>query len=287
MPSQRLRSGEASQHTTRKRTCKACDRCRLKKSKCDGASPCSRCRANNAICFFGERKKSQDKVYPKGYIELLEQQQAQLVAGLQVLYNRLQSGQGWPGPLLCEAQGGHPSTHDILERLDLLCPSNGSSSDYEVFEVDYNRMQQKLLERGVQYTHQRVSLSSESDHGHASRSPYGDKLTTKSFLHNYPFAQNHSPLTTPRNSPSLRHSLIAPPIKQEAPVVLPSIMNTGALGPSALSQSARTTEPVIMEEPLDFNAKLRYGFDTFNNFDCRAMIPDPFVVNPTGTMFPD
>ncbi|PVH91666.1 hypothetical protein DM02DRAFT_722328 [Periconia macrospinosa] len=287
MPSQRLRSVEASKHTIRKRTCKACDRCRLRKSKCDGASPCSRCRANNAICFFGERKKSQDKVYPKGYIELLEQQQAQLVAGLQVLYNRLQSGQGWPGPPLCEPQGGHPSTHDILERLDLLCPSNDSSSDYEVFEVDCNRMQQKLLERGVQYTHQRVSISSESDHGHASRSPYGDRLTTKSLLYNYPFAQNHSPPTTPMNSPSSRDSLIAPPIKQEAPVVLPSIMNTGALGPSALSQSARTTELVIMEEPLDFNAKLMYGFDTSNNFDCSAMVPDPFVVNLTGTMFPD
>lgn len=37
----------------RKRVCKACDRCRLKKSKCDGSSPCSRCKADNAICVFG------------------------------------------------------------------------------------------------------------------------------------------------------------------------------------------------------------------------------------------
>jgi hypothetical protein len=68
----------------RKRVCKACDRCRLKKSKawlytsarvlqlhidsvqCDGTSPCSRCRGNNAICVFGVRKISHDKVYPKG-----------------------------------------------------------------------------------------------------------------------------------------------------------------------------------------------------------------------------
>lgn len=53
----------------RKRVGKACDRCRLKKSKCDGSSPCSRCRADNAICVFGERKKSQDKVYPKGSVQ--------------------------------------------------------------------------------------------------------------------------------------------------------------------------------------------------------------------------
>lgn len=57
--------------SVRKRVCKACDRCRLKKSKCDGSTPCSRCKADNAICVFGERKKSQDKVYPKGYVALI------------------------------------------------------------------------------------------------------------------------------------------------------------------------------------------------------------------------
>lgn len=34
--------------------------------QCDGESPCNRCQADNAICVFGERKKVQDKVYPKG-----------------------------------------------------------------------------------------------------------------------------------------------------------------------------------------------------------------------------
>jgi hypothetical protein len=39
--------------------------------QCDGANPCSRCKQDNAICVFGERKKSHDKVYPKG-LALLE-----------------------------------------------------------------------------------------------------------------------------------------------------------------------------------------------------------------------
>lgn len=76
-------SDAPSDSNVRKRVCKACDRCRLKKSKvcaipaacaptsltdgqCDGANPCGRCRADNAICVFGERKKAHDKVYPKG-----------------------------------------------------------------------------------------------------------------------------------------------------------------------------------------------------------------------------
>ncbi|KAJ5219821.1 hypothetical protein N7468_009025 [Penicillium chermesinum] len=98
-------STPASEHShsgdgVRKRVCKACDRCRLKKSKCDGSSPCSRCRADNAICVFGERKKAHDKVYPKGYVEMLEQQQVWLVNGLQELYRRSLEGEGWPGEAL-------------------------------------------------------------------------------------------------------------------------------------------------------------------------------------------
>ncbi|KIW51152.1 hypothetical protein PV05_09900, partial [Exophiala xenobiotica] len=45
----------------RKRVHKACDRCRLKKSKCESSSPCSRCKADNAICVSGERKKYRDR----------------------------------------------------------------------------------------------------------------------------------------------------------------------------------------------------------------------------------
>lgn len=52
----------------RKRVCKACDRCRMKKSKCDGKQPCWRCKAGNVVCMFGERRSSRDRVHPKGYV---------------------------------------------------------------------------------------------------------------------------------------------------------------------------------------------------------------------------
>ncbi|KIW75101.1 hypothetical protein Z517_11872 [Fonsecaea pedrosoi CBS 271.37] len=138
----------------RKRVCKACDRCRLKKSKCDGASPCSRCKADNAICVFGERKKSHDKVYPKGYVEMLESQQAQLVAGLQELYKRMQNGQGWTGAPLKESANGVPLTHDILERLGAL-KQDGHSSD--VFEEDLTVLQQKLIADGAGFMQRQPS----------------------------------------------------------------------------------------------------------------------------------
>ncbi|KAL6233517.1 hypothetical protein BDW75DRAFT_187724 [Aspergillus navahoensis] len=128
----------------RKRVCKACDRCRLKKSKCDGAKPCGRCRADNTLCVFGERKKAHDKVYPKGYVEMLEQQQAWLVNGLQELYRRLVNSDGWEGePLKCEANG-QPLTHDLLTQLGAL-----DTSKHERFEEHAEVMQQELWKRNA------------------------------------------------------------------------------------------------------------------------------------------
>lgn len=37
--------------------------------QCDGVNPCNRCTADNSICMYGERKKAQDKIYPKGYAQ--------------------------------------------------------------------------------------------------------------------------------------------------------------------------------------------------------------------------
>lgn len=148
--------------TLRKRVGKACDRCRLKKSKCDGSSPCSRCRIDNAICVFGERKKSHDKVYPKGYVEMLEQQQSQLVAGLQETYRRLIAANLWPGAPLDEHEG-HPLTHDILSTLDIIHIKDDSSSDHH-FEEDTDRLQRRLVAQGAPFIHRRGSFSSDSEH---------------------------------------------------------------------------------------------------------------------------
>ncbi|KAL4860633.1 hypothetical protein BDV12DRAFT_209008 [Aspergillus spectabilis] len=103
----------------RKRVCRACDRCRLKKSKCDGDNPCSRCRVDNSICVFGKRK-TVHKAYPRSYVEKLEQQQIWLVKGLQELYRRVAAGTGWPGDRPSHESGDYPLTHDLLARLGAL-----------------------------------------------------------------------------------------------------------------------------------------------------------------------
>jgi hypothetical protein len=218
---------------------------------------------------------------------MLEQQQTQLVAGLRELYSRLQKGESWPGQPLRESSGGHPLTHDILERLDLLHPSGDNhNSNYEGFEEDCSRMQQKLLERGAPFTRRRGSVSSESEHGHTStNSSYEGTPTTKSFAFDSPFARHNAPPTPPMHSPFPRQSQIVSPVKQESPMVSPTFINTGALDPSSLSQTAWMNDSMMMDEPVDFT-KAMYGFDSYAGYD-PSMMMDTIAINPNDPMMPD
>jgi hypothetical protein len=97
------------------------------------------------------------------YVELLEQQQTQLVAGLHVLYTRLQGGHGWPGAPLCESKGGHPLTHSILERLDLLRQCNTGSSGHKEMTNHYKQTLEKTTKRYAQHSFYRDFIRSATD----------------------------------------------------------------------------------------------------------------------------
>ena len=77
------------------------------------------------------------------YVEMLEQQQAQLVAGLEQTYRRLLAANMWPGAALQESNG-HPLVHDILARLNVLESDQDGSNDVEIFEEDCEKPQQRL-----------------------------------------------------------------------------------------------------------------------------------------------
>ncbi|KAB8218897.1 hypothetical protein BDV33DRAFT_174655 [Aspergillus novoparasiticus] len=99
----------------------ACERCRVKKIRCNGRRPCGNCSEMNADCIFRQIRSTR-RPYPRGYVEMMEEHQSQMVDGLQELYRRSVDGEGWPGPLLAkrpEAEG-QPLTHDLLVRLGVL-----------------------------------------------------------------------------------------------------------------------------------------------------------------------
>lgn len=69
-------------------------------------------------------------------------------------------------------------------------------------------------------------------------------------------------------------------------MVSPGFMNAGALDPSALSRSAWASEPMMLDEPLDFT-KSMYSFDSYSGFDQNAMSLEPMVMgDPVDPMMP-
>lgn len=110
------------------------------RAQCDGATPCTRCKSDDAICAYGKHKKTDKIVFRKGfatsvrcapamhcadimidsYVQMLERQHAQLIAGVQELYRCTQNGQGWTQPPLDLVNHGQPLTHKILEGLGVL-----------------------------------------------------------------------------------------------------------------------------------------------------------------------
>ncbi|KAF3479882.1 uncharacterized protein GIQ15_06858 [Arthroderma uncinatum] len=135
------------------------------------------------ICKYGERKKAQDKVYPKGYVEMLEEQQSQLVSGLQELYKLTIDGKSWPGSPLRETHNGYPLTHDILDRLGALRPE-GPTNTFGQFEENLVLAQQRLMGKGAEM--QRKDSSDGTSTGASSPSS-SNRLSTGSLFSNEPF----------------------------------------------------------------------------------------------------
>ncbi|GAB1311798.1 Fluconazole resistance protein 1 [Madurella fahalii] len=115
-----------SQHTDgrHKRVWKACERCRMKKTKCDGEFPCKRCKDDGLVCTAGARKKTEYKQLPRGYAEVLENTQFALVATVQKLFSMVRSQQPWEygEPELNDR--GQPVIHDIAFKLGCLRPNS-------------------------------------------------------------------------------------------------------------------------------------------------------------------
>ncbi|KAH6959604.1 hypothetical protein BKA56DRAFT_501098 [Ilyonectria sp. MPI-CAGE-AT-0026] len=100
-----------------KRAWKACERCRMKKTKCDGEFPCKRCKDDDLVCAAGIRKKMKYKKLPRGYAEVLENTQFALTVTIHKLYFMVRNNQPWElgDPELNDR--GQPVIHNIVQKL--------------------------------------------------------------------------------------------------------------------------------------------------------------------------
>jgi hypothetical protein len=180
---------------------------------------------------------------------MLEQQQAQLVTGLQELYKRTQSSQGWTGAPLKESSNGNPLTHDILERLGALKQDSHTSS--EAFEEDLSLMQQRLIAIGAGYMQRTESSDGKSEAGH---SLMFDNIPTRQQIFSDSFSFNQSPPTPPQGSP-FPQSVQPAPVKSHS-YVQPTPMQA-AMNP-ALLQRQSWSQPHSMGFDNDMDIIRRY-----------------------------
>lgn len=195
---------------------------------------------------------------------MLEQQQGQLVSGLQEMYRRLLAGQPWSGPALSEANG-HPLTHDILSALNLLEQKHDGSGDMEAFEDDCDNLQKKLLADGAGYMRRRGSFSSESEHSQHgnNRSPHQTTPTTAKapvFKESFTFSASPSPLAQsplPRQRQSYPPAHQSPlhqnsPLTNEDPQLYqPEWSMSNFTHPQDLFRSKYAMEPPQLQNSLD------------------------------------
>ncbi|KAK9318599.1 hypothetical protein V1522DRAFT_401329 [Lipomyces starkeyi] len=169
-------SASLAEVSNRKRVGKACDACRIKKSKCDGSRPCSRCLAEDKICVFTDRKRSTDKIYSGPYVELLESRIKMLQQGIELLVQRINRGDSITALLDDE---GKININKVLEKLSVKCTdmdtmagmkrsstSSEISSSAALSDCDEND--------DVEWT------ESERDHATKRRREFEDKLVQHS-----------------------------------------------------------------------------------------------------------
>lgn len=200
---------------------------------------------------------------------MLENQQAQLVSGLQELYKRTQNGQGWTGSPLKET-GGVPLTHDILERLGALKQDGHNTSD--TFEEDLNALQQRLIANGA------TMMQRESSHDGSSESaasPVYDPAPQNTHFTN-PFALSQFPPTPPNRSPFPQQARTAMPVKSNTYPVQ-----------TTQSNLSWTTVPPDFDDSMDFinhydSPMIEPGMD-MSQFPVQ-MFQDANSVNPFFTM---
>ena len=180
---------------------------------------------------------------------MLEQQQAQLVNGLQELYKRLIAGQEWEGPLLDEGENGRPLTHDILSGLGVLQHESGSPS--EAFEDDLEALQHRLLDDGSQHTRRTHSPDSEEEAA-SGNNCFLDLQPDRSYqIGNAPIPSRQ---TFPPNTQNLYSNRSWPGISASTPLRPPSMQHHPAF-PSNVKPNPHPmglNAPSWMDSPMSY-----------------------------------
>ncbi|KAF8541930.1 hypothetical protein BDD12DRAFT_803316 [Trichophaea hybrida] len=87
-------SSPISKDAPRKRVARACDRCRLKKGKCDGKEQCAKCVSADVMCIYTDRKPPQHKLISPAVADALQSENLTLKKATIIIFKQLMDAQG-------------------------------------------------------------------------------------------------------------------------------------------------------------------------------------------------
>lgn len=214
---------------------------------------------------------------------MLEQQQGQLVTGLQEMYHRMLAVQQWQGPVLSEATG-QPLTHDILSALGLLEKKGDGSDEMLAFEEDCEKLQSRLLADGAVLTTRKGSLDSDSDRElHAHDSSPSTPAVSKSplFPDNFSFGVSAPPVI-PSPAPRQRKSY-PPAVQSPLHQNLPMNNNDPQLYQAEWALASQTLGNLDSLAKGNMATKTPYGQQ--NAFDPQDFTQDIMMESPMDSNF--
>ncbi|EXK24319.1 hypothetical protein FOMG_18947 [Fusarium oxysporum f. sp. melonis 26406] len=149
-----------------KRVQKACEQCRMTKSKCDTGFPCRQCKDHGLICTGSVLKTSKYKQVPKGYAEVLENTQSVLIMIINKLYFKVRNNKSWD---LGEPELDHygqPVIHSIAQKLGCIHPNNEIDlSEYSLSpedEVGTDESAQQLKDQQIEHKPREEPMKDEN-----------------------------------------------------------------------------------------------------------------------------
>ncbi|KAH6983863.1 hypothetical protein EDB80DRAFT_875370 [Ilyonectria destructans] len=201
-----------------KRAWKACERCRMKKTKCDGEFPCKRCKDDDLVCAAGIRKKMKYKKLPRGYAEVLENTQFALTVTIHKLYFMVRNSQPWElgDPELNDR--GQPVIHNLVQKLGCIRADSDVDLPIDLVfpedEAGIAKLAHQLEEQQKENKPRKEVKDADSSVYNQTQRATLSELDYSDFKHDYgnaAFSSNNAMILSPQSVTSSSDFDFAPP----------------------------------------------------------------------------